>query len=452
MAKDKLEKKSNMKIVCGSCGAIFTGKKCPECGNTKKNEELAGDEIPVADHERAIGLGTRTGLRTEDDALSAEYLMSREMANSQAEEMHDNLRETFLIKSRMKKLDLEAELRDKEARLDPPRVPVREIPQPEPQPMQMPNMFTPQTMNPQAQFMNHFMKFTAEERDEFLEGLAEADPAAMAMLSGFFTQQQPAMQPQMPMNPYMQQQMNPYMQYPQPWMQSQQQEAPVVQKDPAETAIDMMDKLQTFSERHKTKEPSELSTILNAMREEQAAMRERMDAMISEKKTSESDQINQRLGQIEGQLFTPKQGGTIREQISGIKDMVDDLREIGVIDRQPSNNTVDEQLRIDQAKHDMKKEDQELQLQQEQVAAVLSESEMKKNLVSGLFSRHLHKDLNQIQDSDTPSAMPQQTPPGTGPVCHLPVKQPDAVVVEEFNSEAGSIRETKTQPPGELSM
>ena len=210
MAKDKLEKKSNMKMVCGSCGTVFTGKKCPECGNTKKNEELAGDEIPVADHERAIGLGTRTGLRTEDEALSAEYLMSREMANSQAEEMHDNLRETFLIKSRMKKLDLEAELRDKEARLDPPRIPVQQTPQQEPQQSPMMTMIPQAAMNPQAQFMNHFMKFSAEERGEFLEGLADADPAAMAMLSGFFTQQQPTMQQQMPMNPYMQQQMNPY--------------------------------------------------------------------------------------------------------------------------------------------------------------------------------------------------------------------------------------------------
>lgn len=452
MAAAKVENKSKAKMVCGSCGAIFTGKKCPECGNTKKNEELAGDEIPVTAHEKAIGLGTRAGLRTEDDALSAEYLMSREMANSQAEEMHDNLRETFLIKSRMKKLDLEAELRDKEARLDPPRVPVQQTPQPEPQPVQVPPLFAPQAINPQAQFMNHFMKFTAEERGEFLEGLAEADPAAMAMLSGFFTQQQQPMQPQMQMNPFMQQQMNPYMQYPQPWMQPQQQEAPVVQKDPAETAIDMMDKLQTFSERHKTNEPSELSEILTAMREDQAAMRERMDTMISEKRSSESDQIMQRLGQIEGQVFTPKSGGTIRDQISGLKDMVEDLREIGVIENKPSNNTVDEQLRIDQAKHDMKKEDQELQLQQEQMLAVQSEAEMKKNLVSGLFSRHLHKDLNQIQDGDVPSAMPQQTPPGVGPVCHLPTAQPEAVVVEEFASEAGSIRETKTQPPGELSM
>jgi len=452
VVKTKVEKESKTKMICGGCGAMFTGKKCPECGNTKGNEELASDEIPITDHERARRLGTRTGLRTEDEALSPEYLMSRDMANSQAEEMHDNLRESFLIKSKMKKLELQAELRDKESRIEPPRVPVQQMPQPEPQPVQVPNMFTPQPVNPQAQFMNHFMKYTAEERGEFLEGLAEADPAAMASLSGFFTQQQQAPPPQVQMNPYMQQQMNPYIQYPPPYMQQGQQEPPVPARDPTEAAIDMVGKLQDMSERNKSKEPSELTAILTAMREDQKLMNERIDAMATEKQNSENDALSQRMGQMENRVFTPQAPAGIKEQIHEIKTMVTDLQDMGMMAKPESNNTVDEQLRIDQAKHDMKKEDRELQLHQEQVAAAQSEANMRKNLVSGLFSRHLHKDLGKVEGGDIPSAMPQQAPPGVRPVNRLPTAQPDAIVVEEFASEAGSIRETKTQPPGDLTM
>lgn len=440
MAKKAPEPKTAM--ICAQCGIEFTGKKCPECGNTKDNTVLAPDGIPIETHAASAAFGTASGLRPTSEALSEEYLMSRELAQGQREELHDNLRESFLIKSKLKKLELEATLRDKKAELGPPSVPRAAAPEPQPQPMQMPNPFQPNTMNPQAQFMNHFMKMGVEDRTEFLDQLAEADPQALSTLSGFFTQQQPMMQQQMPMNPYGMPPANPYMQYPPPYMQQQQPEQQMPAKDPTEAAMSMVDKLQEMSERVKNKEPSELSAILTAMREDQKVMNERIEALAAERHNNESDAFNHRMRQLENKVFTPQQQPGLKDQIHNIREMVTDLQDIGMMSKPESSNTVDEQIKLDQAQHQIKIEDREIELQQQQVDAVAQKADLNKSLISGMFKRHLHSELGQ-PDTEVPvpaTSSHMSYPPAESRA--IPDNKRDPVIVEEFSSDAGIVRET----------
>lgn len=437
-------KEPKVDMVCANCNEIFTGKKCPECGNTKGNLELSHDGIPKQEHMMNGAFGNASGLQPESEALSDNFLMSQELATQQRIEMQDNLRESFLIKSKMKKIELEAKLRDKEAEYEPSHVPRAPMPEPQQPPMQAMPQFPQNTMNPQAQFMNQFMKMDMEDRTEFLNQLADADPNALSTLSGFFSQQQPMMQPQAPPNPYMQQSMPPYMQYPPPWAQQQQYEPQPPAKDPTEAAIDMIEKLQNMSDRNKRNEPSESTTIISALREELQAVNERIGAMATDSQNSQNEALMQRLGQIENKVFTPQQGNSIKEQIHSIKAMVDDLQDIGFMAKPETTNTVEEQIKLNEAKHQIKLDERELDIKEATAKAARADKDMKSALVSGLFRRQLHKTLGQDEQMTQPpigSPLLVTQPPNSPPP-YVPSAAP--VVVEEFASDAGTVRETRT--------
>ena len=437
-------KEPKVQMVCANCNEVFTGKKCPECGNTKGNLELSHDGIPTQEHMISGAFGNASGLQPESEALSDNFLMSQELAAQQRIEMQDNLRESFLIKSKMKKLELEAKLRDKEAEYEPSHVPRAPMPEPPQQQMPMMPQIPQNTMNPQAQFMNQFMKMDMEDRTEFLNQLADADPSALTTLSGFFSQQQPMMQPQVPPNPYMQQQMPPYMQYPPPWAQQQQYEPQPPARDPTESAIDMIEKLQNMSDRNKRNEPSESTAIISALREELQAVNERIGTMAADSQNSQNEALMQRLGQIENKVFTPQQGGTIKDQIHSIKAMVDDLQDIGFMSRPETTNTVEEQIKLNEAKHQIKLDERELDIKEATAQAARANNDMKSALVSGLFRRQLHKTLGQDEQMvQSPLSAPVSAvqPPAT-PLPHVPSAAP--VVIEEFASDAGTVRETRT--------
>ena len=443
MAAKVKELKSAM--ICAVCNAEFTGKKCPECGNMKGNQELAPDGIPTGAHAESTTFGNVTSLKPTDMALNEEYIMSQELARSQREEMQSNLRDSFVLKSELKKRDLEEALRRKKEEYEPIHVPSASAPQPEPQQSPMMTMIPQSPMNPQAQFMNHFMKFSAEERTEFLDQLAEADPAAMNTLSGFFSQPNPMMQQQPMTNPYMQPPMNPYMQFPPPWMQQQQYEQQAPVKDPTEAAIDMVDKLQEMSERGRRNEPSESTSMIAGLRDELKAMNERISSMNAESQNNQNEAIMQRLGQMENQMYNPKPSGGLKDQIHEIKVMVTDLQDIGMMQKPESKNTVEEQIQLSEAKHRIEKENREFDMEEQKLDTERAQKDMNKSLVKGLFQRQLRKTLGHEEDAGPPpvAQQPVATQQCTGQVCKLP--NASAVVVEEFTSDAGVVRETR--PP-----
>jgi len=75
--------------------------------------------------------------------------------------------------------------------------------------------------------------------------------------------------------------------------------------------------------------------------------------------------------------------------------------------------------------------------------ATEADKEMKKNLVSGLFSRQLQKSI-QPPTETPPGAIPQRPAVSTGPMNSV-VYQPQKsdVVIDEFITDAGVIKETR---------
>jgi len=291
--------------------------------------------------------------------------------------------------------------------------------------------------------MNQFMKMTLEDRTEFLDQLSEADPAAMATLSGFFQQQPQMMQQQPMMNPYMQQQMNPYMQMPPPWMQQPQYEQPIPVEDPTSVALNIVDKLQEMSARTQQSAPSEDSQVVALLREELRGVNERLSSMTQDSQNVETQAILMELAELRAHISTPQEGNDLKTQIHSIKEMVTDLQDIGMMHKPESTQTVDDQIRLSEAHHNIQKEDREMELKELEIKAQESKSEMNKNLVSSLFSRQLQKSIKPL--TETPiGGIPKAPAVSTGPMNSVVYQssKPD-VVVGEFISDAGVIRETR---------
>ena len=436
-------KEPKTSMICSVCNEEFTGKKCPQCGNSANNAELAKDGIPRDTHSQSATFGNAVSLKPTDMALNQEYEMVQELARGQQSELQDNLRESYVIKSQLKRLELEEKLKEKQQQYAPPPQPQQQAPPPSPQQMQMPNPFQQQGLGPQAMFMNQFMKMTLEDRTEFLDQLAEADPAAMATLSGFFAHQpQSSMQQQM-MNPYMQQQMPPYMQMPPPWMQQPQYEQQAPAEDPTTVALTIVDKLQDMSARSQQQGPSEDSQVVALLREELRAVNERLSAIGQEGRNVENEAILIELGELRSQIGNTGNNNDLKTQIHSIKEMVTDLQDIGMMHKPESTNSVDEQIKLSQANHSIKKEDRELELKKLELKATEADKEMKKSLVSGLFNRQLQKSLQPPTESQS-AAIPQHPAVSTGPmnaIVYQPQK-PD-VVIGETITDAGVIRETR---------
>ena len=441
MAAKPKEPKTTM--FCAVCKEEFTGKKCPQCGNSADNTELAKDGIPRQTHSESAAFGNAISLKPTDMALNQEYEMSQELARSQQNELQDNLRESYVIKSQLKKIELEAKLKEKTNQLAPPPAPQQQAPPPDPQQMQMPNPFQQQGLGPQAMFMNQFMKMTLEDRTEFLDQLAEADPAAMATLSGFF-QQQPQQQMQQPMmNPYMQQPMNPYMQMPPQWMQQPQYEQPMPTEDPTTVALTIVDKLHELSAKTQQGPASEDSQVVALLREELRAVNERLSAITQDGRSVENEAILIELGELRSQIGNSGNNNNLKTQIHSIKEMVTDLQDIGMMHKPESTNTVDEQIRLSEAHHSIQKEDREIELKELEMKSEEANRAMKKNLVSGLFNRSLQKSLSPPTETP-PGAIPKQPPVSTGPMNSI-VYQPQKpdVIIDEFITDAGVIKETR---------
>lgn len=430
-------------MICSVCNEEFTGKKCPQCGNAKDNKVLASDGIPTQTHSESAAFGNAVSLRPTDIALNQEYEMSQELARSQQSELQDNLRESYVIKSQLKKLELEAKLKEKTQQYAPPPQPQQSAPQPESQQMQIPNPFTQPQMSPQALFMNKFMNLDADDRTEFLNQLAEADPAALSTLSGFFAQAQQQMPQQQMPNPYMQQQMNPYMQMPPPWMQQPQYEPQQQAEDPTTVALTIVDKLQDMSARSQQVAPSEESQVIALLREELRATNERLNAIGQESRNVENEAILMELGELRAQMSNSNGNNTIKDQIHSIKEMVTDLQDIGMMHKPESTHSVDEQIRLSEASHNIKKEDREIELKELELRADKADKDMRSSLVAGLFNRQLQKSLTPPEGA-IPTERSAHSPASTGPMSETPYELPKpSIVVDELITDAGTIRETR---------
>ena len=430
-------------MVCAVCKEEFTGKKCPQCGNSADNTELAKDGIPRDTHAQSAALGNAVSLKPTDMALNQEYEMVQELARGQQSELQDNLRESYVIKSQLKRLELEEKLKEKQQQYAPPPQPQQQAPPPEPQQMQIPNPFQQQGLGPQAMFMNQFMKMTLEDRTEFLDQLSEADPAAMATLSGFFQQQPQQMMQQPMMNPYMQQMPNQFMQMPPPFMQQPQYEPQAPVEDPTTVALSIVDKLHELSAKTQQSAPSEDSQVVALLREELRAVNERLSAIGQDSRNVENEAILIELGELRSQIGNAGGNNDLKTQIHSIKEMVTDLQDIGMMHKPESTNTVDEQIQLSQAHHNIQKEDREMEIKELEMKSEEASRAMKTSLVSGLLNRSLQKSLSP--PAETPPGAIQQRPATIpGEINSVVYQSPKPTkVIDEFISDAGVVKETR---------
>lgn len=430
-------------MQCGACGETFSGKKCSQCGNSEGNFELNAEGVPKDVAYASTAFGNAGSLLPVDAPFDPSFSMSQQLARDQEQELSDNLRQSFVIKSELKKLELEQALKQKQEQIEPQ---VRQDQQSQSQQQQDPSMFNPfqqNTMSPQAQFMNQFMKMGSEDRTEFLGQLSDADPAALNTLSSFFAQNQQGMSPMQQPNPYAQPPVNPYMQYPPPWMQQQQPEPQYEREDSMSMALAIVDKLHEYTNKNNNQGPSESETVIAALRQELTGLNDRISSLAVERSENESSAVAQRLGEIENYMYSSKPDNSLKTQIHGIKEMVGDLREIGFMDTPASNQTVDEQIRLTQAKHEITKDDRELELQSKQMDVDSKKKDMQKALVSTLFSRGLQKSLGDTGDKvESKEGVSYGLPSKRTPNSDYAVSKPSTVVGEVI-TDAGVVRETR---------
>ena len=165
--------------------------------------------------------------------------------------------------------------------------------------------------------------------------------------------------------------------------------------------------------------------------------------MTQDSQNVENQAILMELAELRAHVSTPQEGTDLKTQIHSIKEMVTDLQEIGMMHKPESTNTVEEQIQLSQAHHNIQKEDREMELEELKLKTTEADKEMRKNLVSGLFSRQLQKSIQP--PIETPiGGIPKAPAVSTGPMNSVVYQsqKPD-VVVGELISDAGVVRETR---------
>ena len=237
--------------------------------------------------------------------------------------------------------------------------------------------------------------------------------------------------------------MNPYMQMPPPFMQQPQYEQQMPAEDPTTVALTIVDKLHELSAKTQQGPASEDSQVVALLREELRAVNERLSAIGQESRNVENEAILIEIGELRSQIGNAGGNNDLKTQIHSIKEMVTDLQDIGMMHKPESTNTVDEQIQLSQAHHNIQKEDREMEIKELAMKSEEANRAMKTNLVSGLFNRSLQKSLSPPTEIP-PGAIPKQPPVSTGPMNSI-VYQPQKpdVIIDEFITDAGVIKETR---------
>jgi hypothetical protein len=439
--------------ICSGCKTEFEGTACPECGNVKGNMRLAADGIEHDLHKTGHLFAGANTLRPTEDFLTDAQQLERKRAKMQMEELDDNLREAYVLKSQLKLHDQQMALRRKEIERKKLEEQSEEyvsgrssIPPPQPGQgqgqgqdggMGMPNMNMPfmQQLSPQAIFMQQLMRMDGKKRAEFIEQLSEADPGALANLSAMFPQtapQQPQQQyPGYPHNPYGQMMMSPWMQQPAPQPQ-QHQTDPIA----LVTAIfELSQKMQPPRDEHTIE-------LVKELKDENKKTQEKIDSYIMKERDRDRGTDLQRAS------FAPVPPKSLVEQVSELTTVVESLEKVGLVTRPGrADKSVDDELKIKEFEFKREMKTKEMDNESAKVAAEQNKAVLTQSIVSSLLQRGIQKGL-QDREGDNPqssgaSASPTQRVNRVRTVS-TPVKPPEPVeVIDEVQSDAGIVRETR---------
>lgn len=224
-------KATNAKInkQCVSCGSVFTGLKCPECGETTEILELSKDGIPITDIQSAIGKQpeSRITLGYDTELIDPE----EEMRRLAASEHRQIVTDMMLDKAKARQADEEAKMIRAQQELELTKRGFTDSKKSASSDESGESTRPPQPINlAPGMLIRELGSWEPEAREEFLETLS-AKPELASVLSMITNPQAPTGYGQM--NPAMMGQMNPMM------MGGMMPQQPVEQA-PQPSAADMM--------------------------------------------------------------------------------------------------------------------------------------------------------------------------------------------------------------------
>lgn len=434
----KNETTSKKRYMCSTCTTEFTGKECPVCGEKKQVLELSPEgNIPKKIYNNT--LGSIQDLSTVD-SFDPSSIMTVERAKQQAEEMKDNIRESLLLKSHIKKKELEMEKLKKEIELNNL---VANVPYVDKQPIEKkPQEQTPLiSISPQQQVVSQLMRMDKKQREDFLAQLSEADPSALASLSALLSNQHTAIPPATAsINPYTMLPMIP---------QKKETDSVEVASKMVEGVANMM-KVMKPQQDNSIKEvisaikesnsnqpnPIELATQMvqtmfgmlqtmqpqgneqdNGLREELKAMNERIEKLYADRTKEEinamREEFKRELHDIKRQqvaqprVVTTTSGGNttttaipITHSLNEIAQVIDGLEKLNLVKRAGEKESVDDKIKLAKLQHEIEMDKLNHNLKRMQVEAEKVQAESKEKLVGALFSKGLQKIRKRKEEGD----------------------------------------------------
>lgn len=418
--------------VCSSCETEFTGSVCPECGNKAGNKKLAPDGIEQQFHKPEFLLGL------DGDPLSDEYLISLENAKMATEEFKENMRQSQVNASEVKRLESERKLIQKRGEVERVRDGWTDTFAPGEQSTGSPEQFPQQPLfgaqSPQAQFMGQLMKMDGERRAEFMEQLSDADPAALNTLSGMFIQPQSNQMGQQPGIPGMYQQGM----YP-PWMQPPAQQEPQQQ----ESTTTVMREMFGLMKEMQPERDNSASDIIRDLKDEIKSLHSRLDSVNQRPGTDANDAIIQYIQQLEKKIENTQQRPSFKEQAHELRETIQDLESIGLV----NNNTgtsVDEKIRLKELDHQIDMESKKFLADREAIDIEKGKQKVREDFTKNLFTQS----FAPAQEAEVPVTRPEPVNPFLNMSVPKVLSKPQ-VVVDTIQSDDGVVHEVRTHPTNE---
>lgn len=443
MAAAKTATKGAVKgrFLCAECETEFTGTKCPECGNGTGNQKLAPDGIEQRHHTSDSVFGDVNDLEGYVRTTDEEFLMEVQNAKMARAEFTENMRQSQLNASEVKKLESERKLIQKRSEVDRVRDGWEDTFAPASQSTGTPEQFPQQPLfgaqSPQAQFMSQLMRMEGEKRAEFMEQLSDADPAALNTLSGMFIQPSNQMS-QMPGNPGMYQQGM----YP-PWMQQPPQQQEPQQQESTTTVMREMFGLMKEMQPERDNSASE---IIHDLKDEIKSLHSRLDSVNQGPNggSGANDAVIQYIQQLEKKIENTQQRPTFRDQAHELRETIQDLESIGLV----NNNTgtsVEDKIRMKEVDHQIDMETKKFLVDQETIDLEKGKQKIREDFTKSLFTQS----FTPTQEVEMPVNRPEPVNPFLNMSAPKVLTKPK-VIVDTIQSDEGTVHEVRSRPVNEI--
>ena len=429
------------KYICSNCNIEFSGTKCPECGTGTGNIRIAEDGIPQGNHTNDNIFGNPDDLegyvRTTDD----EFLMDVQNAKMAKLEFTENLRQSQVMSSEIKKIEKEKKLLEKKRELDRLKegteemFGVNELSHGSAE--QFPNQPLFGAQSPQAQFMSQLMKMDGEKRAEFMGQLSDADPGALNQLSSMFVQPQ-CQTGQMPGNPGQFPGMYP------PWMMQQPPQAQHESQQQESTTSVMREMFSLMKEMQPVRDDSAID-IIRELKDEIKGLHSRMDSVGRESQgQGGNDALIQYVQNLEKKIESARQMPTFSEQARELKETIQNLESIGLMNNNTGTSSIEDRIRMKEIDHQIDMETKHFQVERD-----TADVEQNKQRSREAFTKSLFTNILSPGHKDEPAPNPADNVSQTNPFFNLqPAKvlTKAKVVVDTIQSEDGTVCEVRDRP------